>query len=35
MFMPLVVVDRDRRPIGLISDFDLLASEWLSADSGT
>lgn len=29
----LVVVDRDRRPIGLISDFDLLAGEWLSADS--
>lgn len=28
----LVVVDRDRRPIGLISDFDLLAGEWLSAD---
>ena len=29
----LVVVDRDRRPIGLISDFDLLAGEWLSANS--
>lgn len=29
----LVVVDRDRRPVGLISDFDLLAGEWLSADS--
>src|SRR4030042_5182972 len=29
----LVVVDRDRRPIGLISAFDLLAGEWLSADS--
>ena len=29
----LVVVDRDRRPIGLISDFDLLAGEWLSADT--
>ena len=29
----LVVVDRDRRPMGLISDFDLLAGEWLSADS--
>jgi predicted transcriptional regulator len=28
-----VVVDRDRRPIGLISDFDLLAGEWLSADA--
>jgi len=29
----LVVVDRDRRPVGLISDFDLLAGEWLSADA--
>src|SRR5512143_3223669 len=29
----LVVVDRDRRPIGLMSDIDLLAGEWLSADS--
>src|SRR5574340_846627 len=29
----LVVVDRDRRPIVLISDFDLLAGEWLSADT--
>lgn len=29
----LVVVDRDRRPVGLISDFDLLAGEWLSADT--
>lgn len=29
----LVVVDRDRRPIGLISDFDLLAGEWLAADA--
>jgi CBS domain-containing protein len=28
----LVVVDRDDRPVGLISDFDLLAGEWLSAD---
>jgi CBS domain-containing protein len=27
----LVVSDRDSRPIGLISDFDLLAGEWLSA----
>src|SRR5512147_3279844 len=29
----LVVVDRDRRPIGLMSDIDLLAGEWLSADA--
>jgi CBS domain-containing protein len=29
----LVVVDRDANPIGIISDFDLLAGEWLSADS--
>jgi CBS domain-containing protein len=29
----LVVVDRDGRPIGIISDYDLLAGEWLSADS--
>lgn len=29
----LVVVDRDRRPVGLLSDYDLLAGEWLSADS--
>jgi CBS domain-containing protein len=29
----LIVVDRDGRPIGLISDYDLLAGEWLSADS--
>jgi CBS domain-containing protein len=29
----LVVVDRDGRAIGLISDFDLLAGEWLSADA--
>jgi CBS domain-containing protein len=28
----LVVTDRDGRPMGLISDFDLLAGEWLSAD---
>jgi CBS domain-containing protein len=27
----LVVADRDGRPIGVISDFDLLAGEWLSA----
>ncbi|MGA2489787.1 MAG: CBS domain-containing protein [Anaerolineales bacterium] len=29
----LIVVDRDDRPIGIISDYDLLAGEWLSADS--
>lgn len=29
----LVVVDRDGRPLGIISDFDLLAGEWLSVDS--
>lgn len=29
----LVVADRDGRPIGIISDYDLLAGEWLSADS--
>jgi CBS domain-containing protein len=28
----LVVSDRDGRPVGLLSDFDLLAGEWLSAD---
>jgi CBS domain-containing protein len=29
----LVVVDRGACPVGIISDFDLLAGEWLSADS--
>jgi CBS domain-containing protein len=29
----LIVADRDGRPTGIISDFDLLAGEWLSADS--
>jgi CBS domain-containing protein len=29
----LVVVDRDNRPIGLMSDIDLLAGEWLSQDN--
>jgi CBS domain-containing protein len=29
----LIVTDRDSRPIGIISDYDLLAGEWLSADS--
>ena len=28
----LVVADRDGRPLGIISDFDLLAGEWLTAD---
>ena len=28
----LVVVDRDGRPLGVITDFDLMAGEWLSAD---
>src|SRR3972149_5747336 len=28
----LVVADRDGRPLGIISDFDLLAGEWLSSD---
>jgi CBS domain-containing protein len=28
----LVVADRDSRPLGIISDFDLLAAEWLSTD---
>ena len=29
----LVVADRDGRPVGILSDFDLLAGEWLSADA--
>src|SRR5512138_2231954 len=29
----LVVVDRDGRAVGLMSDIDLLAGEWLGADS--
>lgn len=28
----LVVADRDGRPLGIISDFDLMAGEWLSSD---
>lgn len=28
----LIVIDRDGRPLGIISDFDLLAGEWLSGD---
>jgi len=31
----LVVVDRDGRPAGIISDFDLMAGEWLSADTAS
>jgi len=31
----LVVVDRDNRPVGVISDFDLLAGEWLSTDEAS
>lgn len=29
----LVVVDGDNHPLGIISDYDLLAGEWLSADA--
>jgi CBS domain-containing protein len=29
----LIVTDRDGRAVGIISDFDLLAGEWLSSDS--
>ncbi len=29
----LVVVDRDGRPVGLLSDFELMAGEWLSQDN--
>jgi len=28
----LIVADRDGRPLGVITDFDLLAGEWLSSD---
>jgi CBS domain-containing protein len=28
----LIVADRDGRPLGIITDFDLLAGEWLSGD---
>ncbi|HEX8992728.1 MAG TPA: CBS domain-containing protein, partial [Anaerolineales bacterium] len=28
----LIVVDRDNRPVGIMSDTDLLAGEWLSQD---
>ncbi len=28
----LIVADRDGRPLGIISDYDLMAGEWLSAD---
>ena len=29
----LIVADRDNRPLGVITDFDLMAGEWLSRDS--
>ena len=29
----LIVPDRDGRPLGIISDYDLLAGEWLSVDA--
>jgi CBS domain-containing protein len=29
----LVVADRDGRPLGILTDFDLLAAEWLSVDA--
>ncbi len=29
----LVVVDRDNRPVGIVSDYDLMAGEWLSQDT--
>ena len=28
----LIVIDREERPIGIISDYDLLAGEWLAVD---
>jgi CBS-domain-containing membrane protein len=31
----LIVTDRDSRPVGVISDFDLLAGEWLSTDEAS
>ncbi len=31
----LIVKDRDARPLGIISDIDLLAGEWLSVDGST
>ena len=31
----LIVTDRDGRPVGVISDFDLLAGEWLSTDEAS
>jgi predicted transcriptional regulator len=31
----LIVADRDGRPLGVISDVDLLAGEWLSVDSNS
>ena len=29
----LIVADRDGRPVGILTDFDLLAAEWLSIDA--
>lgn len=29
----VIVEDRDRRPLGVVTDFDLLAGEWLSTDA--
>jgi CBS domain-containing protein len=29
----LIVADRDGRPVGILTDFDLLAAEWLSTDT--
>jgi CBS domain-containing protein len=31
----LIVEDRDGRPLGIISDFDLVAGEWLSVDNNS
>jgi len=31
----LIVTDRDSRPVGILSDFDLLAGEWLSTDASS
>ena len=31
----LVVVDRDNRPMGILSDYDLMAGEWLSQDTSS
>jgi CBS-domain-containing membrane protein len=31
----LVVADRDGRPLGILSDYDLMAGEWLSTDKAS